>query len=169
MLEIGAVLHCCEISAVFAIIGHQGEVLRLVEIIAAAIQTAFSPLVNRVHDRLVVLLCIETLYRVEVENCGVPGGRAERVVQVVELYEQDLIKAFLSLRSMAPHSLKVVAEIAAHLLLSLINELFLLVFILLVYLNIGIVLLQKRFCKATASIRFRLCARSRWLSHATLI
>ena len=146
MLEIGAVLHRREISAVFAFIGHQGEVLRLVEHIAAAIQTAFTPLVNRVHDRLVVLLWVETLYRVEVEDCGVPGGRAERVVQVVELYKQDLVQALLSLRSMAPHSLKVVAEIAAHLLLSLVNELLLLVFIFLVYLNIGIVLLQKRLC-----------------------
>ena len=75
-----------------------------------------------------------------------PGGRAERVVQVVELHEQDLVQALLSLRSMAPYSLKVVAEIAAHLLLSLINELLLLVLIFLVYLNIGIVLLQKRLC-----------------------
>ena len=109
MLEIGTVLHSCEVATIFAIVCHQGEVLGLVELVAATVQPCPASLVDGVHDRLVVLLWVEALNLIEVEHSGVARRGAERVVQVVELDEQDLVEALLSLRSMAPHSFEVVA------------------------------------------------------------
>ena len=71
-----------------------------------------------------------------------PGGRAQRVVQIVELDEQDFVEALLSHRLVIQHSLGVVTQIASYSALAISNELFLLILVLLIDIYVGIVLLK---------------------------